>query len=46
MKIYHLYTTDLIYGQARLILTKIQSKNICIGKSISSYYFHFLFQAL
>ena len=43
MKIYHLYSRDLIYGQSRLILTENQSKNKCIGKST---YFPFLFRAL
>ena len=43
MKIYHLYSRYLIYGQSRLILTENQSKNKCIGKST---YFPFLFRAL
>lgn len=43
MEIYHLYSINLIYGQARLILTEIQSENECINKSISFLIFSLSF---
>ena len=54
MKKYHLYPTDLIYGQARLILTKFKVKiNVLVNLSlinISPFFFnsnlHFLLKPI